>query len=147
MEELSRVSIAVAACVCSFDETKLEVKEEHVKWAKGFLKACYGSDLFNLERHVNEEKAYDTCDATDIQSLQGMYNRNPSLLVQMERNTSMDLKQMQAMAGGDQQEFHKIYSRLIECNFVHQEGNSLRPSGKFRKAFRQINKNTTMKRV
>jgi hypothetical protein len=148
-KKLSRISIAVAACVCSFDETgeNLKVTPEHVKWAKNFLKACYGNELFNLERHVKEERAFDECDPSDIQAMQGMYNRNAALITQMERSTGVTMAQMRSMAGGDQNDFTKLYSRLTECNFIHQEEKVVRASGKFRKAFKMINKNTTMKRV
>lgn len=147
-KKLSRISIAVAACVCSFDETgeNLEVTEEHVTWAKNFLKSCYGSDLFQLKRYVAEEREFNSCDAADVQTFQGIFNRNPALISQMERGTEYSIGQLSAVAGGDKNEFGKLLNRLVEGKFVIQ-GDKIRPSGKFRKAIKQITRTTKMKRV
>lgn len=148
-KKLSRVSIAVAACVCSFDETgtKLKVTEAHVVWAKNFLDACYRSELFQLARHVKEERDFDMCDAADVQALQGIYNRDPALITQMDRGVDYTLFQLKAIAGGgEKDDFNKIMNRLTEGHFILQ-GERIRPSGKFRKAIKKIQTNTRMKRV
>lgn len=146
-KKLSRVAIAVAACVCSYDETgeSLKVTEEHVVWARNWLVRCYDNEIFKLKQFVEEERSYSRCDTTDVQVLQGLFNRNPTLIHQMEVGTEYSQNQLQMLSGMEKDKFGDFLARLTEGKFVIV-GEKIRPSPKFRTAMRHVQK-TKMKRV
>jgi hypothetical protein len=146
-KKLSRVAIAVAACVCSYDETgeNLKVTEEHVTWAKNFLVACYDNEIFRLKRYVEEERSYTVCDTTDVQVLQGIFNQSPALVKQLDMGTEFTHNQLQTIAGLDKDKFGTVMSRLTEARLIKMD-ERISPSAKFRIAVRQI-KDSRLKRV
>lgn len=146
-KKLCRVAIAVAACVCSYDETgeNLNITEEHVVWAKNFLVACYDNEVFKLKNYVEEERRYSNCDTTDAQVLQNIYNQNPALIRQMSMGTEFSQVQLKAISGLDNEAFGKVMNKLVEGCFV-RIAEKIQPSAKFRSAMRYI-ENMNLKRV
>jgi hypothetical protein len=147
-KKLSRVAIAVAACVCSFDETgeKLKVTEEHIVWAKNWLIYCYDNDIFQLRRHVEQERSFNEFDKTDIQVLQGIYNRNQALLNFLDRGTEFSQTHIRTMSGLEPNDFSKLTNRLTDGMYIQWSGEKIRPTQKFRICMRYIQK-TKLKRV
>lgn len=148
-KKLSRVSIAVAACVCSYDETgeNLKISEEHVTWARNWLARCYDNKVFKMKRYVEEERAYTLCDRNDVQMLQGIYNRNATLISQMDLGTEFSQMQLRSISGLDNDEYSKVINRLAEGRFIKWAGEKVQPSPKFRTAMQHVDKITKMKRV
>ena len=150
-KKLSRVAIAVAACVASISEDgeSLVVKEEHVKWAKNFLFRIYDDELFNLRSYVAHERELESCDAMDVQTLQGVYQRYPGLVDQLCMAQTFSVTHLANMVNGDMKEFAKVMKLLTEAKFViHDATNSIRPSQKFRTAEKKIKrKNKKVKQV
>lgn len=149
-KKLTRVAIATAAmCVSTEDFENLIVKTEHVDWAKGFLMACYDNEIFNLRAYVENERKFTTCPEVSVQALQGLYRTNKNLIIQMSRGTEFTQKQLQALSGLDNKEFHKVISTFAECYFIRysRSGDRIIPSERFRRAFRLINRDEYMRRV
>jgi len=150
-KKLTRTAIATAAMMVSTDETyeNIVVRAEHVEWAKNFLTACYDNDLFNLRNYVDNERKFTTCPDTSVVALQGLYRTNKNLIVQMSRGTEFSQRQLQALAGLDNKEFHRVISTFAECYFIRytSTGERIIPTERFRKAFRRINTNEYMQRV
>lgn len=150
-KKLTRVSIAVAAMLCSVDETgqKLIVKPDHVDWAKNFLIACYGNELFNLKSYVEEERKYTTCPQSSVVALQGMYNQHKTLILQLSKGADFSQSQIRAISGLDNTDFNKVFNRLSECYFVKysRSGERIMPTERFRRALKQIKTNEYMAQI
>lgn len=146
-KKVARIAIAVAACVCSMDETgeNVIVNEEHVLWAKKFLIACYDNDVFRMKQYVLEERAYTDCDRNDVQMLQGIYDKNSTLLESMERGTEFTYQQLKAVSGEKDDGFNKLINRLTNGHFIRwgSKGSRILPSAKFRTAMKSIDRQTT----
>jgi hypothetical protein len=146
-KKLARTAIAVAACVCSTDDGEnLKVTEEHVSWAVNFLEKMYDNELFKLRRYVEQERSYSTCDTTDVNMLQGIYNRNAALVNQLDMGTEFSQNQLMAISGLERDDFAKIFSRLFEGKFIQSAGEKYYASVKFRTALRHVDR-TKLKRV
>lgn len=149
-KKLTRLAIATAAiCMSTEDFETLDVKEEHVIWARNFLVACYDNDLFNLRSYVDNERKYTECPDISIQTLQGLYHSNKNLIIQMSRGTEFSQRQLQALSGHDHKAFNNIISTFAECYFIRysRTGERIIPTERFRKAFRQINNNENMRKL
>lgn len=146
-KKLARVSIAVAAMLCSTtDYENLEVKLEHVQWAKSFMIACYDNPMFRLKEYVQNARLYTQCSQAAVQAMQGLYNQHATLITQMEMNTEMSTQQLKAISGLDNDEFTKVINRMAECYFIHY-GERVTPSERFRTALSQINRIAYLKKV
>lgn len=149
-KKLTRLAIATAAMVMStVDFETLDVKIEHVIWAKSFLVSCYDNDLFNLKSHVDNERKYTECPETSIAVLQGLYRTNKNLIIQMSRGTEFSQKQLQALSGLDNKEFNRVISNFAESYFIRysRTGERIVPTERFRKAFKQLNTKENIRRV
>ena len=149
-KKLSRVAIATAACVCSYDETgeNLVVTEEHVLWAEKFLIACYDNDVFKMARYVEEERSYTKCDRNDIQLLQGIYNTNSALIQHLDSGTEFSQSQLRAVSGVKDDEYGKLISRLTKGKFIKWSQDKIQPTPKFRTAVSKISRQgTSLERV
>jgi hypothetical protein len=147
-KKLARVAIACAACVCSYDETgeKLKITVEHITWAKNWLTSCYDNKTFRLKRHVEEERMYTTCDKTDVQVLQGIYNRHATFINQLDRGTEFSVNQLRSFSGLGNDDFSKLENRLIDGHFLRWTGDKLQPTPKFRIAMGGL-QDTKLRRV
>lgn len=149
-KKLTRLAIATAAiCVSTEDFETLQVNIDHVEWAKNFLIACYDNDLFNLKSYVDNERKYTECPETSVAVLQGLYHTNKNLIISLSRGTEFSQRQLQALSGLDNKEFHRIMSTFAEAYFIRysRTGERIIPTERFRKAFRQLNNKEHMQRV
>ena len=148
-KKLSRVSIAVAAMLCSMDDTgeNLIVKKDHVHWASWFMAQCYDNSLFKLGQYVENERKYTKCDAHAVQALQGIYNQHATLVNQMEMATELSQSQLRSISGLDNADFNKVVNQMAECHFFRWNGDKIVPSERFRTALAQISRNTYLKGV
>lgn len=150
-KKLTRVAIATAGICVSTDENyeTINVKEEHVIWARNFLIACYDNDLFNLRSYVENERKYTECPSISIKVLQGMYESNKRLITQLSRGTEFSQRQLQALSGLDTKDFNRVISTFAECYFIRysRTGERIIPTERFRKAYREIDKNNSLRRV
>lgn len=148
-KKLARVSIAVAACVASMDETgeKCIVNIDHVRWARNFLIACYDNDLFKLREYAEGQRKYTQCPSSAVAVLQGLYNTQRTLINYMEMQTEMSQTQLRAVSGLEPNDFNKVINKLTECYFIVPTGDKIVPSQRFRKAIAQVKRNIYMTRV
>jgi len=147
-KKLLRIAISVAGQVCSTDETfeNLVVTNEHVNFAYKFMIALYDNDLFKLKNYVDNERSYSICRPVDVQALQDIYTVNEAVLNEMEISTDMTQKQLQLVSGLENKEFAALVSRLGASRFIQWQGEKVVPTGKFRQAMKQINRQSFLKR-
>jgi hypothetical protein len=148
-KKLARLAIACAACVCSMDATgeNLVVTADHVTWARKFLVSCYDNNFFKLREYVAVQRSYSECDPAAVHAMQGIYDSNKTLMLQLEMATEMSRQHLQAISGLDQKGFSEVMNRMFEYRFISYQGERLIPSERFREAMRRINRNSYMKRV
>lgn len=132
--KLARVSLAVAACLVSTDETgeKLILKDEHVRWALRFLKNCYDNDVFKLKQYIAEERLYDTWDSADVAYLQKIHSRKPMLVKYLKNHSIVPLSQLKAASGcSDRDEFDELLGLLVRGYFVVISDNKVGTTSRF----------------
>ncbi|MFL6554878.1 MAG: toprim domain-containing protein, partial [Bacillus sp. (in: firmicutes)] len=147
-KKLTRVAIATAGMVCSMSEDgeTLIVKEEHVKWAKGFLVACYDNSIFKLREYVEMQRRLVECDDAAISALQGLYGTHNVLLKQLEMSTEMSQRDLQGMSNLDQKDFGKVMNQMVKYGFV-EYGSKVTPTVRFRVAMSRIDKQVFMPKL
>jgi hypothetical protein len=147
-KKVARVAIATAAMVCNISEDgeNLIVTEEHVKWARNFLVACYDNKLFKLREYVDMHRRLVECDDAAVHALQGMYHNHSVLLKQLEMSTEMNQRDLMMMSSMDQKEFSKVVHQLVRYGFI-EYGAKISPTQRFRTAMSRIDKNTFLPKV
>lgn len=147
-KKLSRLAIAVAALVCSTNDTfeNIVVKNEHVQWAKNFMIACYDNELFKLKEYAQNVRLYTQCSPAAVSAMQGLYNQHATLITQMDMNTEMSINQLKSISGLSNDDFNAVINTLAECYFIHYS-DKIMPSRRFKKALAQINKSNYLKKV
>jgi DNA primase len=148
-KKLAKISVAVAGCCCSMDETgeNLVVQKEHVEWAAQFMSDIYDNDLFRLKQYVQEQNRYSTIDDHCIRRVEEMYAQHTTLLAQMEMTSSMSSRNLQAISGMDQKEFAVVMNELASLMLFQWQGDKVQPSERFRKAMSKIDRNHKVKRL
>lgn len=139
-KKVSRVAIAVAGMLVSTDDEfeKIIVTNEHVDFAVNFLISLYDNEVFKLREYVEGERRYSGCDEKDIKALQEVYNGNPTVLTQMERETELSQRQLQAVSGMEPKAFNTLTNILARGNFFKWSGEKIIPTQKFRLAMKHM---------
>jgi hypothetical protein len=147
-KKITRIAIACAAMVCSMSEDgeKVIVTEDHVKWARGFLLACYDNQLFKLKEYVEMQRSLVECDDAAVYALQGMYNTHAIMLKQLEMSTDISPRDIQMISGLEQKEFTKVLNQLARYRFI-EYGTRITPTQRFRTAMSRIDKQIRMPKV
>ena len=87
-KKICRLAIAVAGYLvsCSNDYSSIVVTKDHVDFAVQFLKNLYDNPTFKLKEYVEHEKRYSIIDDDAVAALQEIFNRSPSLIMQLEQS-------------------------------------------------------------
>jgi hypothetical protein len=147
-KKVARIAIATAALVCSMsdDGENLIVTEDHVRWAQGFLIACYDNQIFKLREYVERQRKLVECDDAAVHALQGLFTSHQVLLTQLEMSTDISQRDLQMMSNMDGKEFSKVMNAMVKFGFV-EYGAKILPTQRFRTAMTRIDKVPFMKRI
>lgn len=143
-KKLSRLAIAVAAYTCSTDESyeNIIVKQEHVLYAKDFLVKLYDNPTFKLKELIDYERQFTEIDDDGVAALQDIYNKEPMLILQLERHSETSRSILMAATGMEQKDLNIMLNRLTRMLFVIYNNNEIVPTERFRKGLSKINRNT-----
>lgn len=139
-KKVARIAIATAGMLVSTDDDfeKLIVTNEHVDFAVDFLISLYDNELFKLKAYVDSERKFSSCNELDVQALQNLYNSNAVALHQMERETELSQRQLQAISGMEVKAFNTVMNELVRGYFIKFSGEKILPTQKFRAAMKQM---------
>lgn len=148
-KKLTRLSIAVAAYVCSTDDefSTIIIGKEHVDYAKELLVSLYDNDTFRFKEYVTEEQSYKHIDEVGVSNLQDLFIQNPTLLLHLETSSETTRNNLQAISGFEPKDFSAYVNRLVANKFVRFHRHEIVPTEKFRKGMAQINRTVQVTRV
>lgn len=148
-KKIARLSIAVAGYLVSTDSTyeNLIVKQEHIDYAVSLLKRLYDNETFKLKEYVTHERHYSTIDEDGIAALQDIYNKHPSLVLQLEQMSSATKNMLGAGSGLNNDDLNKALNRLSRGLFIKFENYDIIPTERFRLGLAKINRNTHVSRL
>lgn len=145
-KKVLKVAIAIACSLVSTDETfeNVIVKKEHIDIAVKFLRSLYDNPTFRFKEYVEEEKRYRTIDSESVELLQELYQKNPTLLLELEKTSSTSNKNLQIMCG-DKEEFNSMLHVLVANRFIRLDQSEIYPTERFRKGMAKINRTLGIK--
>ena len=148
-KKLSRLSIAIAAYVCSTDESyeNIIVKKEHVDYAMRYLINLYDNPTFRLKEYVDYERQYTEIDEDGVNALQDVYNKEPMLVLQLERCRSTSKNILMAATGMEQKDLNIMLNRMTKLLFVKYHDSEIIPTERFRKGLGRIRRDTYAPRL
>ena len=148
-KKICRLAIAVAGYVVSTDDTfeRIIVQKEHVDFAVQFYKHIYDNPTFKLKEYVQHEKQYVTIDAEGVQLLQSIYDKSPTLILQLEQTASTTRNTLAAATGMTSEELNKALNNLTKGLFVKFSSYDIIPTERFRLGVSQINKRSYLPRL
>lgn len=148
-KKISRLATAVAAYLVSTDEEyeTIIVKKEHVDYAVNFLTQLYDNNTFKLREYVEHERRYTVIDDDGVANLQDIYNRAPSLIMQLEQSSDSNKNTLSASTGLEPPDLNKMLNRLTKGLFIRFINNNIVPTERFRLGLARINKDSDVRRV
>ena len=148
-KKITRLAIAVAGYIVSTDDEyeNIIVTKECVDFAVEYFVNLYDNKTFKFKEYVYMEQQYSTIDADGIGLLQKLFITNPSLLLQLERNSSSTRNALTAATGLSSDEFNKIVNQLVKGLFIRFQGHDIIPTERFRLGMVEINRNISVPKV
>ena len=148
-KKITRVAIAVAGYLVSTDDTyeNIIVTKEHVDYAVDFFKRIYDNPTFKLKEYVLHEKQYSEIDEEGIAALQAIYDKFPSLVLQLEQSASATKNMLSAATGLTNDELNKALNLASRALFIRFQNHDIVPTERFRLGLSQIVRNTFPRRV
>lgn len=148
-KKLARLAIAVAGYLVSTDDTynNIVVTREHVDFAVNYFIRLYDNPTFKLKEYVQHEKQYTTIDEDGVANLQDIYNKTPSLVLQLEQVSSCSKQMLSAATGLSQDELNKALNRLSKGLFIRFNNHNIYPTERFRLGLSQLNRNIHVERI
>ena len=148
-KKIARVAIAVAGYTVSTNDTfdKIIVTEECIDYAVQYLTSLYDNNTFKFKEYVDMELRYKRTDNEAVASLQNIYNKYPSLVLQLEQQVEITRAMLESTTGLENQELRKGLQLLVKSYFIKVENTTINPTERFRTTLNQINKNTQIGRV
>ena len=145
-KKLCRVSIAVAGYVCSTDNTftKIVVDECHVQYAANFLLKLYDNSTFKLKETVNYERSFSECDEAAVARLQELYIGEQTACDYMANNAEYSMRDIPGLSGDNLTGF---VDSMLKARFMQSRGNICVTTVRFRRAYEQIDKTVSLRRV
>lgn len=145
-KKLCRLSIAVAGYVCSTDRTynNLIVDEEHVQYAANFLRKLYDNSTFKLKETVNYERSFSECDEAAVARLQELYIGEQTACDYMANNAEYSMRDIPGLSGDNLTGF---VDSMLKARFMQSRGNICITTVRFRRAYEQIDKTVSLRRV
>lgn len=148
-KKITRLAIAVAGYLVSTDETyeSVCVTKDHVDFAVEFMKTLYDNSTFKLREYVAHEKQYSTIDDEGVSLLQDIYDKTPTLILQLEQCASATKNMLSAATGLTNDELNKSLNRLTKGLFIKFATYDIVPTERFRLGLAKINRQTHMPRL
>lgn len=148
-KKISRLAIAIAGYVCSTDSTyeNIVVTKEHVDYAIAFLISLYDNDTFKLKEFINNERLYTRTDQDAIAALQNLYEKNPTLIMQLERCATISKNVLMAATGMEQADLNKALNTMTKMLFIRFNNHEIMPTERFRKSLTQLNRQTAPQKL
>lgn len=148
-KKLCRIAIATAGYTVSTDDTfeNIIVDKQHVAYAAKFLKELYDNDTFRLKEYVNNERKYIDCDDKAVEQLQEIFIAVPQLLIFLEENAQATKSDLDVVIGLSKEETSGFQSVLVRGAFITLHGSTWRPTVRFRKAMRKINREASLRKL
>ena len=148
-KKLSRLAIAIAAYVCSSDETyeNIVVTKTHVDYAEKYLIGLYDNPTFRLKEYVDYEKQFTEIDEEGIAALQDIYMKEPMLVLQLEQRSTISKQVLATVTGMEQRDLNAMLSRMTRLRFVKHQGFDIIPTERFRRGLSKIERETYAPRL
>lgn len=148
-KKILRLSIAVAGYLVSTDESyeKIIVNQNHVEFAVEFLSKLYDNSTFKLREYVEHEKRFTTIDEEGIALLQSMYDKHPTLLLQLEQCASATKNMLSAATGLTNDELNKALNNLTKGLFIRFVNHDIVPTERFRLGLAELERHTHVSRL
>lgn len=148
-KKICRLAIAVAGYLvsCSDDYNSIVVTKDHVDFAVQFLKNLYDNPTFKLKEYVEHEKRYSIIDDDAVAALQEIFNRSPSLVMQLEQSPRTSKNMLSAATGMTNDELNRQLNRLTSALFIRFANHDIIPTERFRLGLAKINRETFVRRV
>lgn len=143
-KKIARVAIAVAGYLVSTDDEfeNIIVTKEHVDFAVDFYKKIYDNPTFKLREYVEHERKFSTIDNDGVAALQNLYNKHPSLILQLEQCSSASRPMLCAATGLTNDELSKALNLLTKGLFVRFVNHDIMPTERFRLGLTHLSRNT-----
>ena len=148
-KKISRLAIAIAGYIVSASENyqDLIVTKECVDYAVQYLIDLYDNSTFKFKEYVQMELRYQTTNEEAKSNLQGIYDKFPSLILQLEQQVDITRAMLESTTGLEPQELRKGLQQLTKGYFIKVDNTTIVPTERFRKTLRNINKGTHIGRV
>lgn len=148
-KKLCRLSIAIAGYVVSTDDSyeNIIITKEHVDYAEAFFKRIYDNPTFKLKEYVIHEKRYSEIDEDGVAFLQDLFNKFPSLILQLEQSATVSKPMLSAATGLANDELNKALNLLSRGLFVRFQNHDIMPTERFRLGLAKLERNIHARRV
>jgi len=148
-KKVARLAIAIAGYLVSTDDTytNLILEEAHVNAAIEFFKRIYDNPTFKLKEYVVHERRFSTLDRDGIAALQDIYDRFPSLVLQLEQSSKAGKQMLGSATGLGAEELNRALNRLSKGLFIQFNNYDILPTERFRLGASKINRNTNINQV
>ena len=140
--KLARFCVAMASLLMNVDESfdNVIVTKEIVDYVCEFLRHIYTEPWFRLDKYKQEYDSYNIVTAEDIEELQKLYPANAVTIDFLSSTSKTSRNNLRTISGLDGDRFNPIFSKLVMKKFVRIEMDYVYPTEKFRKAYRELNK-------
>lgn len=148
-KKLSRLAIAVAGYLVSTDESyqNIIVTKEHVDFAADFFRHIYDNSTFKLREYVKHERQFAEIDDDGVAVLQDLYNKVPTLILQLEQCSSTSKNMLGAATGLNNDELNKSLTILTRGLFIRFSNHDIVPTERFRLGMSRLERRTRVLRV
>lgn len=148
-KKISRLAIAIAGYLVSTDDsyTNIIVAKEHVDYAVNFFKAIYDNPTFKLKEYVEHEQRFVHIDDDGVARLQDIYNKVPSLILQLEQCSTATKNMLSAATGLSNDDLNQALNTLTKAYFIRFANHDIIPTERFRLGLARINRNIHPRRV
>ena len=148
-KKILRLAIAVAGYLVSTDDTyeTIIVNREHVEFAVDYLTKLYDNPTFKLKEFVEHEKRYSTIDAEGTALLQNIYDKSPTLILQLEQYAGATKNMLSAATGLTNDDLNKALNQLTKGLFIRFANHDIVPTERFRLGLAEIQRQTFIARL
>jgi len=148
-KKLTRLSLAVAGYLVSTNETyeELILQKEHIDYAREYLVGIYDNTTFKLKEYAEHERKYSTIDKEGVANLQDIYQKSPSMILQLEQSSAVTKNMLAAATGLDTIELNAVLMRLTKGLFIQIQSHDIVPTERFRLGLGKINRHTSLGRL
>jgi len=148
-KKLTRLALAVAGYLVSTDHEyeNLILQKEHIDYARDYLVSIYDNSTFKLKEYAEHERKYSTIDKEGVDNLQDIYQKSPSMILQLEQSSAVTKNMLAAATGLDTGELNAVLMRLTKGLFIQIQNHDIVPTERFRLGLGKLNRSTSMARL